>query len=383
MNELAALLSNVDALGKDFTAATYGAISAHMTPVASGLFVLYLIFWGFRFWQGTGDTNIVAISFKLLRIAMIFAMATQWGQIQIAIYQGVTNIPYMISGVMLNNIVNPRNGKAMGMATVARDISTIYEYALIAAVKIENNVAKAAVPVPPPDNGGAPAPQPQKTAPPTNATKEALLAAPLQSPLSAAIVWIAAAIFAGYALALLLFAKLALWVMLALAPLAIISLIFQAPSRFFWGWLSGLVQAMLIPVFLSTFLSFYLLGAQDGIFALINSVNATNSPAMKDVAPFVAICMAGFFLLTRIFPFTARIAAGTQGWVEGQSTRMGWASAHRAGEQFPSGRGARSRSAGSATSYSGSHASSYAGTETAMRDLQDRNASITRQGKNR
>ena len=77
-NYIAAMVANIDSLGKDFTAATYGVFSYYLTPVMAGLFTLYIIFWGFRFWQGHGDT-VVTMVFKLVRIAVIFSLVAAWG----------------------------------------------------------------------------------------------------------------------------------------------------------------------------------------------------------------------------------------------------------------------------------------------------------------
>lgn len=77
-NYIAALSANIDSLGKEFTAATYGAFALYLTPVMAGLVTLYLIFWGFRFWQGQGDPLASAV-FKLVRIAIIFSLVTAWG----------------------------------------------------------------------------------------------------------------------------------------------------------------------------------------------------------------------------------------------------------------------------------------------------------------
>jgi type IV secretion system protein VirB6 len=79
-NSIAALSSNIDSLGTNFTAATYGVFAYYLTPVMAGLFTLYLIFWGFRFWQGQGD-HLASAVFKLVRIAIIFSLVTAWGTI--------------------------------------------------------------------------------------------------------------------------------------------------------------------------------------------------------------------------------------------------------------------------------------------------------------
>ncbi len=382
-NFIALLSSNIDDLGKGFTAATYGVLAAYLTPVLSGLLVLYLVFWGFQFWQGRGDTNIMTAAFKMLRLAVIFFIATSWGPFQVAVYEIVTFAPVFISNnIMLNNIINPDNGKAMTVGTVATDISTIYAIALKASIKIEQGALPpvAAPPAPAsPDKPAPPAPPAPRPKPPANPMDTVLT-----TPLQAAIVWISAALFVGYAIFLMLFAKIALWVMLALAPIFIIMLMFRMPSRFFSGWLTATIQVMLVPIFLSTFLSFYILGVRASVMALYKAVASNEIPVMmKDVAPFVLICLAGIFLLAQIVPLAGRIASSSQEWAGGASGQEG---AIRSLVNSVTGRSTRSSSRFVSSAGGQPAGGQYGGSsssDTNLRDIQDRNAAVTRQTRNR
>jgi type IV secretion system protein VirB6 len=225
---------------------------------------------------------------------------------------------------MLSHIVNPRTGKAMGIGTLAADLNSIYGFALTASARIEeSSTASAIAPVPQPAPEEGEAPAHRAPAPMIKSGVDNPLASPMKSTIQAAIIWIAAALFVGYAVALLLFAKIALWVLLALAPFFIMLLMFQIPSRFFSGWLTGMIQVILIPVFLSTFLSFYNLGIQDAVKALALSIAKDGVPALKDAGPFVLVCLIGFFLLVQIVPLSARIAASSQEWFTNAASRAG------------------------------------------------------------
>uniref|UniRef100_UPI0037046DCB type IV secretion system protein n=3 Tax=Bacteria TaxID=2 RepID=UPI0037046DCB len=125
-NYIALMSDNIDRLGRSFTASTYGAFAGQLTPVLSGLLVLYLIFWGFRFWQGRGESSVIDIAFRLFRIAIIFSIATGWGPIQTLAYGVISGIPTAISAVMMNNIVNVGRG-AMSQTTVERDLHDFYQ----------------------------------------------------------------------------------------------------------------------------------------------------------------------------------------------------------------------------------------------------------------
>ncbi|MBZ9601010.1 type IV secretion system protein [Phyllobacterium chamaecytisi] len=382
-NSIAALSSNIDSLGTNFTAATYGVFAYYLTPVMAALFTLYLIFWGFRFWQGQGG-SIVGMVFKLVRIAIIFSLVTAWGPFQVALYGLFTNAPYMVSSVMLNHIVNPRSGKAMGFSTLANDLNAVYGFALTASAKIEQSAVAAVAPLPQPVPEEGTSPNPAKSSPiaQTKNPAENPLTVPLSSSVQAAIVWIAAALFVGYAVALLLFAKVALWIMLALAPFFIVLLMFQIPSRYFSGWLTGTIQIILIPIFLTTFLSFYNIGIQDVVKALVLSLAKGSIPAMKDAGPFVLVCLTGFFLLAQIVPLSGRIATSSQEWFTNLASHAGNASRNIA-SSMAAGRGVRNSSGNTSIASAPAQLSHEHTGETNLREVQDRSAAVNRQSRNR
>lgn len=382
-NSIATLSSNIDSLGTNFTAATYGVFAYYLTPVMAALFTLYLIFWGFRFWQGQGG-SIVGMVFKLVRIAIIFSLVTAWGPFQVALYGLFTNAPYMVSSVMLNHIVNPRSGKAMGFSTLANDLNAVYGFALTASAKIEQSAVAAVAPLPQPVPEEGTPPNPAKSNPiaQTKNPAENPLTVPLSSSVQAAIIWIAAALFVGYAVALLLFAKVALWIMLALAPFFIVLLMFQIPSRYFSGWLTGTIQIILIPIFLTTFLSFYNIGIQDVVKALVLSLAKGSIPAMKDAGPFVLGCLTGFFLLAQIVPLSGRIATSSQEWFTNLASHAGNASRNIA-SSMAAGRGVRNSSGNTSIASAPAQLSHAHTGETNLREVQDRNAAVNRQSRNR
>lgn len=208
------------------------------------------------------------------------------------------------------------------------------------------------------------------------------LASPMKSTIQAAIIWIAAALFVGHAVALLLFAKIALWVLLALAPFFIMLLMFQIPSRFFSGWLTGMIQVILIPVFLSTFLSFYNLGIQDAVKALALSIAKDGVPALKDAGPFVLVCLIGFFLLVQIVPLSARIAASSQDWFTNAASRAGSAGRNIVSAMAGGHGKENSSKITPLASASGQLGQAHSG-ETNLREVQDRSAAVNRQSRNR
>jgi type IV secretion system protein VirB6 len=210
----------------------------------------------------------------------------------------------------------------------------------------------------------------------------------LLSSLHSGIVWIAAALFVGYAVFLMLFSKLALWIVLALAPGFIVMLLFQGVSRFFSGWLSVAIQTMLVPIFFYAFLSFFLLIIKEVVIALKVSMDQGAVPTIKEIAPFVLVCFSGLFLLAQIVPLSARIAGGAQQWIgdvlQGGAGRIFPASL--AAERGNSGRTIRTKPSGMSPvppGMQGAPSSLSEMNDTLIRDIQDRNLAINRQTRNR
>jgi type IV secretion system protein VirB6 len=383
-NYIALMSESIDRLGKSFTASTYGAFASQIAPVLSGLLVLYLVFWGFRFWQGKGERSVIEIVLRLFRIAIIFSIATGWGPIQTVAYRIIADIPSSISSVMMNNIVNVGKG-SMSRRTVERDLYDFYRIAMQASARIagqpDATKANPAVQTAQPTDGQAPQAPAPISSPSAGNPADILI-----SSVHSGIVWIAAALFVGYAVFLILFCKLALWVVLALAPGFIVLLMFQGVSRFFSGWLTTAVQTMLVPIFFYAFLGFFLIVIKDIVIGLNISMKNGAMPGAKDIAPFVLVCFSGLFLLIQIIPLSARIAGGTQSWL-GDAIQTGAGRAFGALPVAWRGRNAgasnsKSQNASPATTLGGAPSASEV-SDTLIRDIQDRNLAINRQRRNR
>lgn len=327
VNYISLISANIDVIGRSFTAATYGTLSTRLAPILSGLFVLYLIFWGFRFWQGRGDASIMTMVFRLIRVAIVFAIVSGWGSLQTTLYQGLTQTPVVLSSLMLENIRTAGRG-GMSERTIERDLNDFYRIALIGAVRVfDREPVLQAVPDPnqPPPGEQTPPPAPPPRPEEPKATDENPLLVNLKSPVEGGVVWLSSVLFVGYAVFLIVFSKIALLVMLALAPVFIIMLLFNGPSRFFSGWLTATMQVMLVPVMLYAFLGFYLLSIRDPVVALATALGETTTLSMQNAAPFVLICFVGLFLLSQVIPLAGRIAAHTSEWaVETASKADGW-----------------------------------------------------------
>lgn len=383
-NYIALISDNIDVLGRNFTQVTYGVFAANLTPIATSLFVLYVIFLGFSLWRGHGEANLMGFVFRLIRIAVIYFLATGWGWAQTYLYLGVTQAPVEISSVMLQNITP--EGRGMSENTIERDLFDFYQIAVMASIRIAQQASIS------PDNNSSqqqpsspnqPQPQPQQQSDQQQQQPDA--AALAQNPFlwllntmpQSLLIWLSAVLFVGGAVFIIFFTKIALLVLLALGPFFILLLMFHAPSRFFVGWVTALVQMILAPIFLYVFLAFYLQSIKGIVIDLKMSLNLGGVPAMKDGAPFVLICFAGVFLLFQIFPLAGRLAASVP---QLAVTAMNASSVQ---QRFAAWRTSAKGPVSSSPVRPSAHPAAASPSETIVRDLQEQKAALTRLGRNR
>lgn len=387
VNHIALLLENIDALGSEFTTATYGAVASSLSPILYSFFILYLIFWGFQYWQGYGETNVSNFVFRLFRIAIIFSMATSWGTIQTFAYDVVRQAPSQITSVLLSNIVNAGKG-AMSAGTIERDMSEIYRIGYRALDDSKSGDQQS--------QRQSPSPQQPASSTSNNgsnnsnqnngqgATQMAAAAVLSGKQVLGIAIFICMTIFIGSAVAIIIFAKLTLWLCLSLAPVFIALLMFRAPSKYFSGWLNILIQSVIIPIFLYAFLAFYFIGIKDIVIEYAIMLQKPETFSFDKAAPLALASICGFLLIAKIIPMVSQIASNTQSvTLNAASARlMGIAGGFGKGGGF-AGAGARGSTSATTAALNASGGSTYGNPrDHAALEAQERQAAARRQKRN-
>jgi type IV secretion system protein VirB6 len=114
------------------------------------------------------------------------------------------------------------------------------------------------------------------------------------------VILIIAILFIAFAAFLIVFGKIALFVLLSLAPLFICMALFQITSHLFNGWMRSCAQYALIPVVVYAFLGFFLVLIQTTI-TNIQSASVNSTTALTVISP---------FLLSQILAIVHGIASG-------------------------------------------------------------------------
>jgi type IV secretion system protein VirB6 len=268
------LFQKVQTLGNNFTANTYQALSQSMGPVFTLMFVLYLIFWGYSFWQGRGEASASGMALRLLRVFVIYTIATSWGDFQTVVYTVANETPDAVGTIIIQNIGNA-GGTGASNTAIEQALSNVYLTGVDAASKLTGNA-------------GWTNPGPY---------------------IYGALVWVSVALFVGFSAFVVIFSKIMLWVLLSLAPIFIVLLLFNVSSRFFNGWLAATVQNIIVPVIVYALLGFFLSIIKDAVQTL-NNANAGSATTLKEIAPVVLAGFIGLFIMSQVINLAALLAGG-------------------------------------------------------------------------
>lgn len=281
---ITSLLQSVDQLGQTYVSSAYQAIanaatSGGATSVAGLMLTLYVIFWGIGIWQGTATGGPADHAFRLLRAFIIYTLATRWSDFQTFAYNGLNNGPTAIGNALLSVVTSANNtGTSANLTSV--------------------NAVQSAL---------------QNIWDTTNSATEAFLqnaGITNWGPyIFAAVFYVAMALLIGFAVFLIVLAKMFMWLLLALAPIFIILLLFGVTTRFFSGWLGAIAQYFVVQVLVYAFLAFYVSLIQQSIDTL-NGVANSKTATWATIGPVVLLAIIGVLLLAQINNVAAAIAGG-------------------------------------------------------------------------
>lgn len=277
------LLQQVDRFGENYVTQAYQNLSSALTGggqvgVAGLLLTLYVIFWAFSIWQGTAQGSPTEITFRLLRAFAIYTLATNWVDFQTYAYKMLNEGPSAIGNAILTSASANTTGTSAGLNSVNAVQNALQNMWASLAASTSAFIKNLGVLNP----GGY---------------------------VLGAVILVAGAIVIGYAVFLIILAKIFLWLLLSLAPVFIILLLFGFTSRYFSGWVTAIVQYMVVQILVYAFVAFFVSLSQT-YFDKINQANNAFTTSMTEAAPLVLICVIGTLLLSQITNVAAMIAGG-------------------------------------------------------------------------
>jgi type IV secretion system protein VirB6 len=227
------LLASVDCNAQAIAQAGYGAIASPASPLAAGLTIvmtLYIAFIGLRLTLGLMPVRVGELSLAALKIGLVLALATHWPTYQKLVSDTLVRGPEQVGVLVLRNLEVSSDGPA---ADPLAGLQTAYDQIQAGAAFFDQHPPSSAPAASVALSPGAQAPVSGAKANPNTGASDLRLSAML---------------LLADALAPLMAAKIVLAVLLAVGPIFLAMLFFDATRGLFEGWLRAAFGASLVPL---------------------------------------------------------------------------------------------------------------------------------------
>lgn len=262
------LLNTIDQLTQTYTINGYAALVKSITLPATLTITAYIAFVGWSTLHGWSQLTIGQATKHVLKIAIAFALATQWDVFSTYIYNVLTNGPNELSAILMQAAGNSSD-----------DVNAALQDAFNQGISIGEQLWQ---------HGGLHA---------------------LSYYLIAVVVWTLNFFVSGIALLELVTAKCGLAITLVLAPVFCLCLIWEASRGIFHSWLRVALGFSLVPLILSAVLLVIDQVLSIGLDAMSNAIKSSH-PTIDATATFVLGSIASIGLLVRAPQIAASIAGG-------------------------------------------------------------------------
>lgn len=300
------LINQVDSIILTFVQGSFGNLTSTITTLWRLMFIVFIAFYGYK----------VIISGRFLgsdlilhcvKIIVLLVLATEWDTFFIFVYKMVTDLPSDIAGLIMSGAAGSfGDPAATDTASANTALTNFYDRSIEVSDKIMEGAGWS-------DFG---------------------------LYFYAGAIWIGAIGFTGYATMLIVLAKVAVAILLAVGPVFILLLIFNNTKNLFEGWLRSLLNYAVIPIFVYALLAL-LLTLAEAPLKFMEDNSGPNSELMTPVAPFMLMSFVGTVLLAQIMNMAASVTGGLS-----LSTMGSFARSLSSARKAPATIGRISRSAG-------------------------------------
>lgn len=270
-------LAQVDTAVTGFYLAAAGRVAAAAVTPFRTMVTIYIVLWGLAFWRGLINEPLSDGIGRVLRIVLIGTIALSAGVYGPRIASFLYNTPAELASVVAGGPTAPQ---------------TVMDSALSKG----NDIAGAFM----------------------SLVSLGAIGASIAAILSAMIVWIFTAIVVLYGAALIVLSKVILGMVIAVGPLFIALLLFDATKRFFESWMGQALNYLFIFMLVATAVNImFALWAPQLQYALDN-----NAAGFSALIPMIVVGGAAFIILMQVPALASGLAGGVQlgtlgavGWV--------------------------------------------------------------------
>lgn len=274
-------LNTVDSVIGHFVQTSYQNLVQSNASLITLLFTLYIMLMGYRFLTHTLQADIMTMMRQLIIMLIVYMLVMNWSYYNVFVYNVFTNEPGVIAQVLVNSA-----GQMTGGESTSQALDAIFQSGMKSASGL-------------------------------------FMLSSFSNPqylIYALLVWLATNILCIAALVIFIYAKMAMAIALALGPIFILFLLWDATRELFNAWLKKCVTFALIPIITSSLLALML--------SIINITlpNIQLPPTQQQftgIAPFLGLTLVTAFLLYQVKAMSAALGGGVNLANLGQAAQMG------------------------------------------------------------
>lgn len=269
------LIANVDNIILSFVQGSFGSFSATISVFWNLMFIVFIAVFGYKVIV-SGRFSAPELLVNIVKIIIILAVATEWDTFFLLVFNLATDLPSDIAGQLVTTASTTLSGSAVDTVDNANlALSLYYDRSLAVTDKILEGADWF-------DFG---------------------------IYLYAGSVALTALIFSGYAAMLIILAKLAVAILLAVGPIFILLLMFNNTKNLFEGWLRTLINFAIIPIFIYAVIAFFLVLAESPLQYLEENSDV-NAELLSAIAPFLLVSVVGIMVMAQVMNMAASITGG-------------------------------------------------------------------------
>ncbi len=293
------LLQRIEDSGTSFSEQAYTVVGQEIMPLLQLLLIAYVGYYGLQLFLGTARIGVADIIGRIVRMMIILALVSSWANFNNLLYQWINDTPEDVGRAILaasgTGITEPTNGLSQIWRTANQAGSAFAEQSGYFSI--------------------------------------------LPSMIGV-LVMVGAGIFIAVALAILILAKVMLWVLIGTAPIFIACMLFEKTRGYGVGWFNQVLTYALIPLFIYVVASF-LIAAMNPELTKIDAASGSRTLTLADTAGFLLLCAAGAFVML----YVQSIGQGIAGGISSSAGSFGTGMAKKLGVTTPM---AAARAAGTA-----------------------------------
>lgn len=259
-------LTAVDSVIGHYVQTVYQQLAMQYNDTLMLLCTFYILLLGYRFTMHTLSADFSTISRHLIVLSVVYGLITNWSLYYLFVYNLFTNEPGHIAQVMVN-----ASDPLTSDGSIAQALNQVYSTGMDASKKLFN--------------GG------------------------IRLFFCSIFIFAFTFLCCLTALGLLIYAKLAMAIALALGPIFLPFVLWESTRGWFVSWLRKLFNFALIPIVTASILSL-MLSVMDLVLPDLNSQAAQGNPDFFTMGLFGGLSLVTAFLLKQSLPIASSLSGG-------------------------------------------------------------------------